>query len=170
MLVEKMKKRGYKKVVTFTTRPIREKEINGIDYHFISEEDFKDKVRSGFFAEWKTYDTVEGVWYYGTSFESLKNADDRSIIILTPDGLKDVIEKLEKSSTVLYIYSNNQTIKKRLISRGDKKEEAERRIKHDNEDFKGVEVLADKIFYNNLNQDINVLTNEIIRYLERGDV
>lgn len=165
-----MKERGYHKIVTFTTRPVRDGEINGVDYHFISEDEFKEKVKNGFFAEWKSYITEFGIWYYGTSVESLENADDKSVIILTPSGLKEVCENMKTPPTVVYIYSNNPTIKKRLISRGDNKDEAMRRIKQDNEDFKHIENMADKIFYNNISQDINILTDEVIRYLERGDV
>lgn len=165
-----MKECGYHKIVTFTTRPIRDDEIDEVVYHFISENEFKEKVKDGFFAEWKSYITDFGIWYYGTSVESLENADDNSVIILTPSGLKEVCENMETPPTVVYIYANNQTIKKRLISRGDNKDEAMRRIKQDNEDFKHVEDMANKIFYNNINQDIDTLTDEVVKYLERGDV
>ena len=40
---ELCKKFGYKKIVTYTTRPIRDKEVDGVDYHFISEEEFEKK-------------------------------------------------------------------------------------------------------------------------------
>ena len=36
---------GYKKLVTYTTRPMRLNEKQGIDYNFITEEKFKEKMR-----------------------------------------------------------------------------------------------------------------------------
>ena len=66
----------------------------------------------------------------------------------------------------MYIYANNKTIRTRLSKRGDKKEEADRRIKQDNEDFKGAELLADRIFYNNEGKNIEDLVDEICKYLK----
>ena len=66
----------------------------------------------------------------------------------------------------IYIYANNKTIRSRLSKRGDKKEEADRRIKQDNKDFKDAEFLADRIFYNNEDKDISDLVDEICKYLK----
>ena len=100
------------------------------------------------FAEWKKYDTAEGVWYYGSPLDEISRSDNKSIVILTPDGYRDIKDELD-DHIAIYIYANNKTIRSRLSKRGDKKEEADRRIKQDNEDFKNVEILADRIFYNN---------------------
>ena len=140
---------------------MRKGEKQDVTYHFISEEDFKQKINEGFFAEWKSYITVDGVWYYGTSLEDLENADDKSVIILTPDGYRDVINKLTRRPISIYLYANNQTIKKRLIKRGDDPKEAERRVSHDNDDFKGIENEVDKIIYNNDGTDINNVMQKI---------
>lgn len=99
----------------------------------------------------------------------LDNADDKSVIILTPDGYRDVINNMEEKPIALYIYANNQTIKERLIKRGDNKEEAERRLLHDNEDFKGVENMVDRIIYNNSKNNIDDVVNTIIEYIEKRD-
>lgn len=158
-------KYGYKKLVTYTTRPMRQNEQQNITYYFVSEEDFRNKVDNGFFAEWKSYDTEFGVWYYGTAFEDLNNADDNTVIILTPDGYRDIVNKLSNKPKSVYIYANNSTIKERLVGRGDNKDEAQRRLIHDNEDFKGIENEVDKIFYNNKNTDINEVVEKIIKWL-----
>lgn len=69
---------------------------------------------------------------------------------------------------LVYIYANNQTIKNRLMKRGDKKEEAERRIKQDYQDFKGVENLADRIVYNNENDEFSDVVDKLRSYLEEN--
>lgn len=155
----------YKRVVTYTTRPPRKREVNGKDYHFISDEYFKYLIEHNFFAEWKSYETVEGTWYYGTAWEDLENAEDDTLVILTPDGYRDVCKKLNKKPVCIYIYANNSTIKKRLTSRGDDEKEAKRRLKQDNKDFKDFEYEADKIFYNNSNTAINAVVERILKFV-----
>lgn len=154
---------GFKKIVTSTTRPMRKGEKQDVTYHFISEEDFKQKINEEFFAEWKSYITADGVWYYGTALEDLKNGEYNSVIILTPDGYRDVVNKLSKKPIAIYIYANNATIKKRLLKRGDDKNEAQRRLEHDNEDFKGIENEVDRIVYNNDGEEIENVINKILQ-------
>lgn len=161
-VVKKLVENGYNKVITYTTRQMRKGEKQDITYHFISEEEFKRKIEGGFFAEYKTYNTEFGVWYYGTALEDFENADDKSVIILTPDGYRDVINKLTKRPISIYLYANNQTIKKRLIKRDDDPKEAERRLLHDNEDFKGIENEVDKIVYNNDGANIDDVVQKIL--------
>lgn len=163
---ELVSKHGFKKVITYTTRPMRKGEQQDITYHFISEEDFKQKINEGFFAEWKSYITADGVWYYGTALEDLKNGEYNSVIILTPDGYRDVVNKLSKNPIAIYIYANNTTIKKRLLKRGDNPNEAQRRLEHDNEDFNGIENEVDRIVYNNDGTNINEVVRKILDFVE----
>ena len=164
ILNELIKKHEYKKVVRYTTRPRRKGEKDGDTYHYISVDDFKQKIHDYFFVEWKDYSTVEGIWYYGTSLEDVKNADDKTAIILPPDRYKEV-KNTDNKFTSIYIYANNATLKNRLNKRGDNKEEAKRRLEHDNEDFKGAEYLADKIVYNNDGTNINDVVNKILEFI-----
>lgn len=163
-------KYGYKKIITYTTRPMRHNEQQDVTYHFISEDDFVQRIKNNFFAEWKTYNTEFGLWYYGTALEDLENADDDSVIILTPDGYRDIKNKLSKKPISLYLYADDYTIKKRLIRRGDNPKEAERRLLHDNEDFLGIENEVDKIIFNNFDTDISSVINEILDFVRKGDV
>ena len=155
---------GFNKIIKYTTRPIRKGEGQNVTYHYMSEEDFKKKIDKGAFAEWKSYASVEGVWYYGSALEDYINADDNSVIILTPEGYKDVIDILDDKAKVIYIYANNATMKKRLLERGDNVKEAERRVLKDNEDFKGVENLVDRIIYNNYDNDLENVIKTVIHY------
>ena len=164
---ELISKHNFSKLTTYTTRPMRPNEKQDVTYHFISEEEFLQKVDNDFFAEWKSYNTEFGVWYYGTALEDLENADDNTVIILTPDGYRDIVKKLSNKPKSIYIYANNTTIKERLVARGDNKNEAERRLEHDNADFKGVENEIDKIFYNNKGTKIEDVVNNILKWLKK---
>ena len=163
-LVEKC---HFSPIITYTTRPMRKGEKQDITYHFISEDDFKQKIDDGFFAEWKSYITNEGIWYYGSSLEDIENADDKSVIILTPQGYRDIKEKLpDKNIACIYLYENIDTMRKRLSKRGDDPKEVERRIKSDLEDFKNFESEADKIVYNNFDADIDEVIKKILDFVE----
>lgn len=161
-----VKKYGFKKLTTYTSRPKRKGEKDGITYHYISEDEFKQKINEGFFAEWKTYNTEFGIWYYGTALDDLEKADDKTVIILTPDGYRDVKDMLPSNSKAIYIYANNATIKKRLVERGDNEKEAQRRLEHDIKDFKGVENEVDRIVYNNYDTKIEDVIKKILDFVE----
>lgn len=166
-LVKELKKYGFHQIATSTSRPKREKEIQDVDYHFVSDDEFMNKVNQDYFAEYKAYNTDFGTWHYGVSRLDIKNAGIKDIIILTPAGYRDIMKEYPNlKHRLIYIYANNQTIKNRLLKRGDRKDEAERRFKQDYEDFKGVENLADKIVYNNDNDKFNDVVNKLLNYLE----
>lgn len=161
-------KHGFKPLITYTTRPIRQGEINGVTYHYISEEEFISKINSGFFIEWRKYKTTSGTWYYGSAKKDCINADDKTIAILTPSGVIDIRHN-GINIKCLYIYANNITIEKRLNSRGDERKEAIRRLMSDNKNFINAEKLADKIIYNNDKTNIYNVIDSIIFYLRKCD-
>ncbi len=55
---------GFKKIVPYTTRPIREGEKEGVEYHFTLVKDMKQFEKEGKIIECRAYDTVHGIWYY----------------------------------------------------------------------------------------------------------
>ena len=70
---ELVKTYGYKKVITYTTRPKRDYETAGDDYHFISKEEFLQLKEADYFIETVCYND----WYYGTAKKDCNtNIDD----------------------------------------------------------------------------------------------
>lgn len=55
-----------KSAVLHATRPKRNKETDGVTYHFIDETKWNEMVQRNEFVETREYDTVEGVWKYST--------------------------------------------------------------------------------------------------------
>lgn len=55
-----------KTLVLYTTRPIREGEQEGIEYHFVTDEELEQFEKAGKIIEERTYDTVYGAWKYAT--------------------------------------------------------------------------------------------------------
>lgn len=166
-LVDKYK---YIPILTYASRPKRHGEKDGVTYHFISEEEFKEKIEEGFFAEYKEYKVANGdTWYYGSSATELERYEnEKAIIILTPDGVRDVKKNLDINATIIYLYANQNTLVERLNNRGDDKNEAERRRKHDDIDFKGWENEVDKIVYNNLGYDVDDILKKIVYFDEHN--
>ena len=111
------------KVITYTTREIRCSEIDGIDYHFISKEEFIKLKDNDFFFEWMEYNGN----YYGTSNESL---NDHSYLILDFNGLKKY--KNSKLNTTAFYFTCSKEIRlQRMLKRGDSIENAYKRIEVD---------------------------------------
>ena len=59
-------------VVSHTTREIRENEIDGVDYHFVSLEKFQNMISNNEFIEFEEFNNN----YYGTSIEELEKTKD----------------------------------------------------------------------------------------------
>ena len=57
---------GLKTVVTYTTRPIRDGETEGVEYHFTSVPQLEQMKTEGRVIESRTYETVFGPWCYCT--------------------------------------------------------------------------------------------------------
>ena len=126
---------GYRKVVTYTTRPQRPHEIDGEDYHFVTDRQFADMYHKGYFAETDSYITESGEWWYGSDIKDYSN-DKYKVIVLTPNGIKMVREKFPwVDLKVFYLDTPEDVIRQRLKDRGDNPQEAIRRMKADNNDF-----------------------------------
>lgn len=52
------------RIVSYTTRPIREGEVDGIEYHFTDVEIMHQLEEQGKIIECRAYDTIHGIWYY----------------------------------------------------------------------------------------------------------
>lgn len=168
-LIDELKKKKWKPIVTYTSRPRRKGEKNGVAYHFISEKDFANKIEEGFFAEWKSYNVNGKTWYYGSPIKELEEAefdDQNHVIILTPSGVEDVKKQI-KNIFVVYLYSNHATILKRLKARKDTNDTIERRMQADDEDFKSATTLANRIIYNNDGDNIKDVVSRLIQAYDK---
>lgn len=164
-----LEKRGYKRCITYTTRPARNDEKQHVDYHFVNEKDFEKLQNDGFFIECERFDTEFGVYYYGIAkadFANISN-NEKKFIILTPGGVKNIKKSLQHRFPVIYLFANTTTTSKRLKERGDNSDEAKRRMNQDKEDFKNFELVADRIVYNNYNNDILEVVDKIETHLEK---
>ena len=57
---------SFQPIVLYTTRPIRGGEVNGREYHFVTDEKLQKFERQGKVIERRDYHTVQGIWSYAT--------------------------------------------------------------------------------------------------------
>lgn len=142
MLVERYPDR-FKKLVTYTTRPMRQGEKDGEDYCFITDEKFLEMERNNEFVEYNSY---RG-WLYGTTLESLYDRYLTTIAVLTPAGLRDM-ERYGLNVVSIYLEVDRESRLKKLIDRGDNVDEAYRRNLSDVGQFDGVTREVDYVISN----------------------
>lgn len=92
---------GFLPVVTYTTRPMRDGETDGVQYHFCDKERMDELERVGRVIEKRVYDTVQGLWYYFT-------ADDGSTDLSAHDYL--VIGTLDSYNRLREYYGKDNVI------------------------------------------------------------
>lgn len=85
--------------VSSTTRPKRANELEDIDYHFISKEEFKNSIKQNMFLE---YSKFRG-WYYGTHLNEVV-FKDKAILVLNPQGVRTLIKKYGNKFNLHFIY------------------------------------------------------------------
>jgi guanylate kinase len=127
-LRKRFESRGFKYAVTYTTRPPREGEVNGKDYFFISEDESKRLIESGFFYEYVIFNG----WVYGTSVSQFYVSD---LFIMTPAGISKIKPEDRLNSFIIYVDIDIQTRYDRLLNRDMPGDSVQRRIEADELDF-----------------------------------
>ncbi len=129
-LRKRFESRGFKYAVSYTTRPPREGEIDGKDYIFLTDEEAKVLIESGFFYEYVIFNG----WVYGTSVTQFHTDD---LFIMTPAGISHIKPEDRVSSFIIYIDIYLFIRKKRLADRMMPGDSMDRRIEADELDFMG---------------------------------
>lgn len=104
--------------ISSTTRELRYGEKNGVNYYYISEEEFKKSIENNEFLEW----AIVHKNYYGTLLKPINEAlESGKIVIFDIDvqGFNLIKDKFKDIITSVFITTLNQNeLKKRLIKRG----------------------------------------------------
>jgi guanylate kinase len=103
--------------VSYTTRPPRAGEQNGVHYHFIDSEDFEKGIECGRWAEWAR---VHGN-YYGTSAEILQRYLAQGVSVLMDidvQGADQIVRRFADAVTIFIMPPSMEVLRRRLESRG----------------------------------------------------
>lgn len=152
---------GFKKVVTTTSRPPRDGEQSGVDYFFISREDFKQKIERGNFIEYVEY----GGNFYGTEKTQLMDANQDLIWKIDPSRAGKIRELIDSRVLVIYLTVDDSVVLERLRKRGFSQEDINKRMSEDQklwEEYKDSYDFVVKNVPGQLNQTINKII-QIIR-------
>ncbi len=122
------KRHGLVKAITTTTREKRVGETDGVEYFFISKEEFTKRLNEGKFVEHSLYNEN----YYGCGIDQV---DDNKIVVLDPNGLHSFLKLNNKHIVSFLLIADEKTRHERMVSRGDKQENIAKRLKNDVDDF-----------------------------------
>lgn len=133
-------------IISCTTRPPREGEIDGENYHFLSINEFTRKVLNGEMLEATEFRD----WFYGTSIEAL-DPNKINLGVFNPAGITALLEAPNINLTVIYIDALDKERLMRYLDREDDPDCAEmcRRYFTDEKDFADLDF--DYYTYVNLN-------------------
>lgn len=149
-------------ITTYTTRPIRHNEIEGIHYHFLNNDQFIQKINEDFFVE--VYYIKENDWYYGVSLHEVDYKNKDYCLVIEPNGYKTLLSKIGKEHLKCYYINLNENERtKRMLYRKDNMDEIFRRIYADRKDFENFEIYADLILHS---KDSKENSNTILKQIK----
>lgn len=143
--------------VSYTSRAPREGEVDGVNYFFISKEEFEELIKKGEFLEYNLYNDN----YYGTSKRMVLEKMDEGINVFSEIDVNGAhnIKKIFPDALLIYIAPPSiDELRRRLIGRGTESAEViERRLKIAEEELK------DTKFYDYvvINDDLEEATKQV---------
>ena len=105
----------FKKVVSYTTRPKRKGEVDGVNYHYTNNKTFEEMLKNGKFIEYTYYIVNDEKWYYGYT-EEVFLENKINIVVCNPMGYRKIKEIFPQSISV-YLYADTSVRKKRYLER-----------------------------------------------------
>jgi guanylate kinase len=103
--------------ISYTARPLRQHEVNGVDYHFVSLEEFQKMINSGQMLEWtEIYGNFYGT--AKTSVEECKSKGKDIIFDIDHLGARRIKEAYRDSVTIFVLPPSYDELKERLTQRG----------------------------------------------------
>lgn len=141
-----------KRMVTYTTRPMRVNELNHVSYHFVSKDEFLEMKNNNEFVETAVYNDN----FYGTKKSDVTND---KIVILEPSGLSAFKKAMGDKVVSFYLITNENVRKVRMQKRNDKEEDIKKRLLNDRLVFNNVEGVD--YYMDNENIDLQDLAKKI---------
>ena len=126
----------FHEIISCTTRPKRQGEVEGVNYYYYTPEQFGDRVLHDEMLEC----TVFNDWFYGTSYDSVRS-DCINIGVFNPTGVESLLARPDVDVKVVRVVAEDKT---RLIRQLNREEwpdvrEIVRRFNADWMDFDGIE-------------------------------
>ena len=164
-----------KRVVPYTTRPVREGEKNGVEYFFTDEEQVQKLEQAGRIIELRAYDTACGVWKYFTADDGQIDLEAGNYLMIgTLEAYEKMIQYYGAEKIIpLYIEVEDGERLSRALARErqqaqPKYKELCRRFLADEEDFSEEKLGRLGITRRFCNEDIDHFLGEITEVIYNG--
>lgn len=164
-----------KRVVPYTTRPVREGEKNGVEYFFTDEEQVQKLEQAGRIIELRAYDTACGVWKYFTADDGQIDLEAGNYLMIgTLEAYEKMIQYYGAEKIIpLYIEVEDGERLSRALARErqqvqPKYKELCRRFLADEEDFSEEKLGRLGIDRRFCNEDIEHCLGEITEVIYNG--
>lgn len=165
-----------KSIVMYTTRPIREGEIDGITYHFVDENQYGEIKKSGTVIEEKSYHTMHGLWRYFTVNDDQIDLDKNSYIMIgVLQSYVSIREYFGKDKVIpVYIEVDDGVRLERALMREKKPENRKfnemcRRFLADSEDFSEEKIKDAEITIRFENNNLEECIEEVKAYIVKNN-
>lgn len=162
-------------VVSYTTRPIRQGEKEGREYHFVTEEILHKMESSGKVVECRCYETVNGPWYYFTADDGeIDFSKGNYCMISTLEGFEKIRDYYGANKVEpIYIEVDDMTRIQRSLAREREQDnpcvaEVCRRFLADEEDFSESNLQRLHITERFENNSLEVVISQIEETLKNG--
>lgn len=166
-----------KEVVLYTTRPMRKKETDGVEYHFVTEDKLKELRSDGKVIEERCFNTIAGPWYYFTVNDGKMDLTTGDYICINTLAGFNQIKKYLGNDRVKPVYIEVSDIE--LIKRAVKREEKQtnpnvtelcRRFLADNADFSEENLRLSEIDVKSRfnNDELEVCVDKIAAYIKEN--
>lgn len=170
ILKSKLKLNAY---VMYTTRPIREGEIQGETYNYISDEEMQEYINGNEknkLIESRTYETIHGPWTYATIADKQFNNKEDLIMLGTLESYNKIKDYFKNKVIPIYIEVEDgirlqRALKREMQQKQPRYTELCRRFIADSKDFSEENIKNAGIQKRFQNIDLDKCVNEIIRYL-----
>ena len=148
----------FNEIISCTTRPMREGEAEGVNYFYLTPEEFAEKILNGEMLEATSFND----WFYGTSYDSLRS-DCPNIGVFNPDGIRAMSEMSDVDVTIFKITCSDKVRLLRQLNREENPnvDEIIRRYKTDKEDFYDLEFKYIEV-ENNDEEDLDLASHAIM--------
>lgn len=151
--------------VSNTTRAPRDGEIDGVNYNFVTKEQFEDLISKDGFLEYAQF--CEN--YYGTPKKQVEDMLEEGRCVFLEIEVQGGLQILEKYPDVLSIFilpPSMEVLSERLHGRGTEDEETiQKRLAAAEKEFP----FKDRYKYNVVNDDLNVAVEEVLEILRKED-
>lgn len=152
-----------------TTRPKRDNEIDGVDYNFVDMSTFDEDYKLENILEYDCFriDSLKETWVYYTKKSDLLLPTTSQIKIVSPTGLSQLMGNKELRDNIVSIYIDcpDKLRQKRYLSRSISPDNMNERFKRDEKAFE--HLFTDYIILNDENMSINEASNQLIDIIER---